>query len=255
MGSAPNNKNKRWQGKRKHDTKISKYISRQQALKKVQLPLSRFREMCILRGVSPRIPPWDKRSNKVYYLTEDIRQLNSDPLVQKFREWRVFMLRLRKLHDKKEFAKEKNFLQNAKPRFTYDHLIKYRYVAHCALTHPHPLTIFCFRYRYSTFQSALADLDDCLTLVFLFSKMPTGNGIESKLIQKAKRLTDEFATYVAQTNSLRKVFLSIKGIYYQATIMGQDVTWVVPYDFAQTVREKKIKIFSNPIFFKKHTGF
>jgi len=127
MGSAPNNKNKRWQGKRKHDSKVSKYITRQQALKKVQLPLSRFRELCILRGVSPRIPPWDKKSSKVYYLTEDIRQLNSDPLVQKFRDWRVFMLRLRKLHDKKEVTKEKNFIQNAKPRFTYDHLIKYRY--------------------------------------------------------------------------------------------------------------------------------
>lgn len=32
---------------------------------------------------------------------------------------------------------------------------------------------------------------------------------------------------------LRKVFLSIKGIYYQAEIMGQKVTWIQPYQFVQ----------------------
>ena len=35
------------------------------------------------------------------------------------------------------------------------------------------------------------------------------------------------------SHSLRRSFLSIKGIYYQATIQGQDVLWLVPYRFVQ----------------------
>lgn len=33
----------------------------------------------------------------------------------------------------------------------------------------------------------------------------------------------------------QKVFISIKGIYYQAEVMGQLVTWLVPYQFAHDV--------------------
>jgi pescadillo protein len=39
-----------------------------------------------------------------------------------------------------------------------------------------------------------------------------------------------------KSRSLRKVFFSIKGIYYQAEIKGQTITWLVPYQFAQAVR-------------------
>ena len=43
----------------------------------------------------------------------------------------------------------------------------------------------------------------------------------------------EFEHYLIRTHSLRKSFLSIKGIYYQATIQGQDILWLVPYKFVQ----------------------
>ena len=35
--------------------------------------------------------------------------------------------------------------------------------------------------------------------------------------------------YVITAKALRKVFVSIKGIYYQADIQGQVVTWIVPH--------------------------
>jgi pescadillo protein len=34
-----------------------------------------------------------------------------------------------------------------------------------------------------------------------------------------------------EARALRKVFISIKGYYYQAEVMGQAITWVVPHDF------------------------
>ena len=39
-----------------------------------------------------------------------------------------------------------------------------------------------------------------------------------------------------------QTFLSIKGIYYQAEIEGQSVTWIVPHHFKQTVKSSDIMI-------------
>ena len=56
-----------------------------------------------------------------------------------------------------------------------------------------------------------------------------------KTIALCQRLCLEFEHYLITTNSLRKSFLSIKGIYYQATIQGQDILWLIPYKFVQRV--------------------
>ena len=80
---------------------------------------------------------------------------------------------------------------------------------------------------------ALRDLDDALSMLFLFASLPSTSEVPAKIIARCQRLTMEFEHYLIRTYSLRKSFLSIKGIYYQATIQGQDILWLVPYKFVQ----------------------
>lgn len=82
---------------------------------------------------------------------------------------------------------------------------------------------------------ALRDLDDALSLLFLFANLPSTSTVPPKTIALCQRLCLEFEHYLITTHSLRKSFLSIKGIYYQATIQGQDILWLVPYKFVQRV--------------------
>ena len=45
--------------------------------------------------------------------------------------------------------------------------------------------------------------------------------------------------FVSKTHALRKVFLSIKGIYYQAEVAGQVITWITPYRFTATNPQRR----------------
>lgn len=90
-------------------------------------------------------------------------------------------------------------------------------------------------FRYPTFVDALRDIDDALCMVFLFASLPSGQRLPPDLIENCARLSAEWQLYVMHTNSLRKSFLSIKGVYYQAEAMDQTITWLVPYQFTQNV--------------------
>ena len=72
-------------------------------------------------------------------------------------------------------------------------------------------------------------------MLFLFANLPATSTVPPKTITLCQRLCHEFEHYLITTHSLRKSFLSIKGIYYQATIQGQDILWLVPYKFVQRV--------------------
>lgn len=104
--------------------------------------------------------------------------------------------------------------RNLTPRLTLDHIIKE---------------------RYPTFVDALRDLDDALSMLFLFANLPSSTNVPPKTIALCQRLCLEFQHYLIVSRSLRRSFLSIKGIYYQATIQGQDILWLVPYKFVQQV--------------------
>ena len=90
-------------------------------------------------------------------------------------------------------------------------------------------------YRYPTFIDAVRDIDDALCMIFLFANLPATSRVSTALIDNCTRLAAEWQLYILHSHSLRKVFLSIKGVYYQAEVMGQNVTWLVPYQFTQNV--------------------
>lgn len=96
--------------------------------------------------------------------------------------------------------------------------------------------LFIFFGRYPTFIDALRDIDDGLCMIFLFASLPSNARLPHELVENCARLAAEWQLYVMHSHSLRKVFLSIKGVYYQAEIMDQTVTWLVPYQFTQNVR-------------------
>ena len=79
------------------------YISRSQALKKLQLALPQFRRLCILKGVYPREPSNKKKVSKgstaprTYYYRKDIQFLLHEPLVSHFRQHRIYQLKLKKV--------------------------------------------------------------------------------------------------------------------------------------------------------------
>lgn len=136
-----------------------------------------------------------------------------EPIVQKFREYKVFARKLSKALGKGELETAKR-LEARKPTYSLDHIIKE---------------------RYPSFHDALKDIDDALSMLFLFSTMPVTDKIGAATVANCERLCAEFQHYVIRSNSLRKAFLSIKGIYYQAEIFGEQITWIVPYKFAQSV--------------------
>ncbi|XP_072289083.1 pescadillo [Eucyclogobius newberryi] len=192
------------------------YITRNKARKKLQLSLPDFRRLCILKGIYPHEPKHKKKVNKgstaprTFYLLKDIRFLLHEPIVGKFREYKVFVRKLKKAYAKIEWSDVERLKEN-KPTYKLDHII---------------------RERFPTFIDALRDIDDALCMSFLFSTFARTGKCHVQTIQLCRRLTVEWMNYVITSRCLKKVFLSIKGIYYQAEVMGQLITWLVPYQFS-----------------------
>lgn len=203
------------------------YMTRTQAVKKLQVSLPDFRKLCIWKGIYPREPRDRKKVSKsatpstTFYYTKDIQYLLHEPLLQKFREQKVLEKKISRALGRGDVSDAARLERNAarpektgKPRYTLNHVI---------------------RERYPTFIDALRDLDDCLSMLFLFANLPSTTAVPAKMIARCERLCLEFQHYLIVSHSLRKSFLSIKGIYYQANIQGEDILWLVPYKFNQRV--------------------
>lgn len=206
--------------KKKYQEGASKtYITRSRAIKKLQISIADFRRLCIFKGIYPREPLSKKRANKgnsapnIFYYTKDIQYLLHEPIINKFRQDKIFARKLSRALVRGELDDAKR-LDSNRPKYNLNHIIKE---------------------RYPTFIDAVRDLDDPLSMIFLFAIMPATDSVSYRVTQKANRLCNEWMAYVAREKLLRKVFVSIKGIYYQANIKGQDVLWLVPFDFPQNV--------------------
>ena len=171
-------------------------------------------------GIYPREPSNRRKASKsstpntTFYYTKDIQYLIHEPLIRKFREHKAVSKKIAKSLGRNEVGDAKRLERNGMSKVSLDHIIKE---------------------RYPTFVDALKDLDDALSLLFLFANLPSTTTVPPKTIALCRRLCLEFEHYIISANALRKSFLSIKGIYYQATIQGQDILWLVPYKFVQRV--------------------
>ena len=196
------------------------YITRTQAVRKLQISLPDFRRLCIFKGIYPREPRSKKKVSKsstpstTFYYTKDVQYLLHEPLLAKFRDHKALSKKIARSLGRGEVGDAARLEKNGTPRLSLDHIIKE---------------------RYPTFVDALRDLDDALSLLFLFANLPSTSTVPPKTISLCQRLCLEFEHYLIVTHLLRKSFLSIKGIYYQATIQGQDILWLVPYKFVQRV--------------------
>lgn len=221
----------------------AQFMTRKAALKKLQLSLKDFRRICILKGIYPREPRNRKRAQKgaggikTLYHTKDIKFLLHEPIIWKLRELKVYQQKIRRARAMREYRNMKKFLRDY-PDINIDHIVKE---------------------RYPTFVDALRDLDDCLTLCFLFSTFPSLKKVPRDQSMLCRRLTVEFMHAVIAAKALRKVFVSVKGYYYQVELEGQTITWIVPHHFSfqpQNKDEVDFKIMSTFVeFYTMMLGF
>ncbi|KAM7278312.1 hypothetical protein ACFE04_005446 [Oxalis oulophora] len=203
---------------KKKEGNAARYITRSSAVKQLQVTLRQFRKLCILKGIFPREPKKKFKGNHhSYYHTKDISFLQHDPLIEEFRAQRAYQKKISKAKAKKN-KELLRLLVERQPTYTLDRLIKE---------------------RYPTFIDAIRDLDDCLTMVHLFAALPAIDRlkIEVQRVHHCRRLSHEWQAYIGRKHKLRKVFVSVKGIYYQAEIDGQKVTWLTPHALQQVLTD------------------
>ena len=195
------------------------FITRSQAVRKLQVSLADFRRLCIFKGIYPREPRNKKKANKgstaptTFYYSKDIQYLMHEPVLAKFREHKTFAKKLTKALGKGQVSSAKKLEEN---RSTYklDHIIKE---------------------RYPSFPDALRDIDDALNMLFLFANLPATDQVSSTLTREAQAICNQWLAFVAKERLVRKVFVSIKGVYYQADVRGEEVRWLVPYKFPENI--------------------
>lgn len=113
------------------------------------------RRLCILKGIYPQEPKHKKKVNKgssvykTYYFRKDIQWLAHEPLLRKGQEFKIFLKKLKKALEKDDQVKMAS-VEEHRPRYTLDHIVKE---------------------RYPSFVDALRDIDDALTMIFLYSAM------------------------------------------------------------------------------------
>lgn len=216
----------------------AKYITRNKALNRLQIKLPEFRRLCILKGIHPREPKKKVEGhNKTYYHVKDIAFLAHEPLLNRSRELKAYEKKITKARAKRNLDLVKRLLGN-KPEWNLNHLVNE---------------------RYPSFVDALRDLDDPLTILHLFAWLPADNSqkIRPEHIESARRLSLQWQAYCIRVRALRKVFVSVKGVYYQAEVGGQNITWLTPHSTSQVLpSDVDFRVMLTFLeFYKTLTGF
>ncbi|UPQ97347.1 ribosome biogenesis pescadillo-like protein [Chloropicon primus] len=208
--------NKSMKQKKGKSGSAAQYLTRTQALRKLQLSLPEFRRLCILKGIHPREPrKKPKGANKTYYHVKDLAFLLHEPLLEVFRHIKAYQRKVNKAKAKQQLELAEK-LALRRPQYTLDRLVQE---------------------RYPSFVDAVRDIDDPLCIVNLFSALPASKGYKIPVdsVQNSRRLSLEWQAYVASARCLTKVFVAVKGFYYQAEVCGQKVTWLVPHERSQVL--------------------
>lgn len=194
------------------------YTTRNRALKKLQVKLPAFRRLSILKGVHPREPKKKVAGRgKTYYHVKDVNFLLHEPLLDTFRDQQAYDKKIVRAIGKNNEALARK-LESRRPEARLDHLV---------------------RERYPSFVDALRDLDDPLTLVHLFASLPADrrHEIAANRCNNARRLCLEWSAYVVRMRALKKVYVSVKGIYFEAVIKNERVVWLTPHMLVQRLPE------------------
>ena len=179
----------------------TQYLTRSNAIRAMQVTLKDFRRLCILKGIYPREPKKKFKGNdKTYYHVKDLKILQHDQLLEKFREIKAHMKKHKKLLGRREEKLAENHLKKV-PKYSLAPIIKD---------------------RYPGFVDALRDLDDALCLISLFAQFPQHLTLEVKKkdLEACQTLYKDFMLYCTLSQCFTKAFFSIKGIYYRVEIMG-----------------------------------
>eukprot|EP00924_Labyrinthula_sp_SR-Ha-C_P000836 snap_masked-scaffold_7-processed-gene-5.21-mRNA-1 protein AED:0.03 eAED:0.05 QI:0/0/0/0.5/1/1/2/0/656 len=190
------------------------FVSRQKAMKMLQLTPTDFRKLCILKGIYPRQGVSPKQKQNTYYHRKDIAFLSHEPLLQHFRNLKAHLKKVDNKINRKDKVEAKRRYE-LRPTHGLDHLVKE---------------------RYPKFEGTLNDLDDCLSLIYLFSNL-SSEEVHGEVSQRCLRLTKFWEFLVCKGEFLEKVFASVKGMYFSARIMDNRITWLVPHKFKQNVPE------------------
>lgn len=87
--------------KKHHAGLEATFIGRSRCLKLLQVTLKDFRRLCILKGIYPREPIGrvpGKKKRQTFYHIKDIRAIAHEPILEKFRDFRAFMKKVRDAH-------------------------------------------------------------------------------------------------------------------------------------------------------------
>ena len=154
----------------------SQYLTRSNAIRALQVSLHDFRRLCIIKGIYPRSPNKKFKGNdKTYFHVKDIKILQHDQLLGRFRDVKAHLKKHKKYLGRRELKTAEDHLKKT-PKLNMAPVIKD---------------------RYPTFIDALRDLDDALCLVSLYAQLPQHLTLEVKKsdILACERLYRDFMLY------------------------------------------------------------